>query len=265
MSRLSRDRASLVDHARVLLLSGFASGVSEPSANTSAAWALTFTTDAVVTVANRAVVVADGDTLSNAEHYEIANELEDALNKASADARAIRTAVAALIGDNIFDVSLAAMTMGANASATRHIGFTFTTDNPALTANLTVTIADGDLTTAPEFLQFAQEASYALALLRNDIGAVHERAKKIIDQKGFAGVTAIPAITGGTFVVTYTTDDPAITPGATSVIADGDGNITVAERNDIIAEVKDQLNKTLADITTARTALAAWLALADIA
>lgn len=265
MSRLSRDRASLVDHARVLLLSGFASGVSDPSANTSAAWAVTYTTDDPATVADRAVTVADGDTLSNAEHYAIIDELENALNKASADARATRTAVAAMIGDNVFDVTLAAMTMGLNASALRHIGFTFTTDNPSLVADGTVTIADGDLTTAPEFLQFAQEASAQLALLRADIGKVHARAKNIVGQKSFEGVTVVPSLAAVTFTVTYTTDAPAITPGATTTIADGDGAITVAERNDVIFEVKDQLNKTLADITTSRTALNAWLALADIA
>ena len=265
MSRLSRDRDSLVDHARTLLLSGFASGVSDPSAATSAAWAVTYTTDDPATVADRAVTVADGDTLSNAEHYAIIDEIEDALNKASADARATRTAVASLIGDVIHDCSLAAMTTGASASSTRHIGFTFTTDNPALTADGTVVIADGDLTTAGEFLQFAQEVSWQLNKLRNDIGAVHMRAKQIIEQRGFAGITAVPALTATTFVVTYTTDAPVITPGATTTIADGDGNITVAELNDVIAEVKDQLNKTLADITTARSALVSWLALADIA
>jgi len=249
----------------VLLLSGFASGASEPSAATSAAWVVTFTTDNPAITPDRAVTVADGDTLSNAEHYELVEEIKSALNKASVDARACITAVAALIGDNVYDVSLAAMTMGANASATRHIGFTFTTDNPALTADGTVTIADGDLTTAAEFLQFAQEASWELAILRGDIGLVHERAKKLIDQKAFSGVTTVPSLSAVTFTVTYTTDAPVITPGATTTIADGDGAISVAERNDVIAEVKDQLNKTKADIASARTALNAYLALADIA
>jgi hypothetical protein len=265
MSRLSRDRDSLVDHARVLLLSGFASGAAEPTAATSAAWTVTYTTDNPNTVVNRAITIADGDTMSNAEHYEAIDEIKSALNKASVDARACITAVAALIGDNVYDVTLADMTMGANSSSTRHIGFTFTTDNPSLTADGTVTIADGDLTTAAEFLQFAQEASWELAILRGDIGKVHSRLQRVIQQRSFAGVDTVPSLSAVTFVVTYTTDNPNVTPGATTTIADGDGAISVAERNDVIAEVKDQLNKTKADIASARTAFNAWLALADIA
>jgi len=267
MSRLSRDRDSLVDHARVLLLSGFASGVSDPSANTSAAYVVTFTTDNPSITPNGVVTVADGDTLSNAEHYEIIEELKSMLNKLSVDARATRTAVAQLIGDNVYDCSLAAMTSASPGpySATRQVGFVFTTDNPALTADGTVTIADGDLTTAAEFLQFAQEASFQMRTLYNDIGSTHRRAKQIIDQKSFAGVTVVPALTSIAFTVTYTTDAPVITPGATTTIADGDGAISVAERNDVIAEIKDQYTKALADLTTTRTALNSYLALADIA
>lgn len=266
MSRLSRDRDSLVDHARVLMLAGFKTGVTAPDAATSAAWTVTYTTDDPANVANRAVTIADGDTVTDANHYEIIDEIEAALNAASVDARAVRTAVAALVaGDNIYDISLAATTQGANASALRHIGYTFTTDAVTLTADGTVTIADGDLTTAAEFIQFALESSAQLALLKADIGKVHLQAKRICDSKGFAGVAAVAALAAGSFTVTYTTDAVSSGVAAATTIADGNGTVSVAERNDVILEVKDQLNKTRADIATARTALNSWLVFADIA
>ena len=265
MSRLSRDRESLVDHARVMLLAGFASGVADPASATSAAHSIVFTTDNPNVVTNGAVVIADGDTMSSPESYEAAVELSTALNKFTQDVRAVRTAVAALIGDNIYDVTLAPTTMGANASATRHIGFTFTTDNPALVADGTVVIADGDLTTAAEFLTFCQEASFLLTGAKADVGKVHTPLKRLIDQKGFAGVAAPAALTATAFTVTYTTDAPSISPGASTTFADGDGTISVAEKNDFIAEFKDQYTKGLADLAVARTAFVNYLAVADIA
>lgn len=268
MSRLSRDRLLLVDTMQTLLLAGFAAGVSDPSALTAASLAIVFTTDNPNVTANRAIVVADGDALSNPEQYEMAVEIKDAINKAVADVTAARSAVASLVGANVFDIAQpAAMTMGVDGGTlgSQHIGFTYTTDAPVFTLNGTTTIADGDLTTAPEFHEFAREASRTLALLRKDIGNVHERASKIIGQKGFAGVTVVPALSAATFTVTYTTDAPVFSANQTTTFADGDGTISVAERNDFIGEAKDQLNKILADVTSARTALNSWLAFADIA
>ncbi len=67
------------------------------------------------------------------------------------------------------------------------------------------------------------------------------------------------AITAASIVITYTTDDPSVTPNNAIVIADGDGTLVTAEVMIAIEELVAQLIKTNADVAAVRTKLIAAL------
>lgn len=66
-----------------------------------------------------------------------------------------------------------------------------------------------------------------------------------------AGLTSA---TGG-ITITYTTDDPGITPDGSLTIADGDGTLVTAEVIEAIEELNDQISKLNADLAAVRTGL----------
>lgn len=269
MSRVStNDKTALKDLAQAVVLAGL-SGVSDASAITSAALTLTYTTDNPAYTPDGALTVADGDSLTNAEQYQLLEEMERSVEAMIVDITAIRTAVNNLLDTNVFDVSAPAALTSApvsTAASTELVDLTITTDNPGITPDGTVTIADGDLTTAAEYLQYFIEWNAMARKVFNDISNIHEVVARIVSQKSFQGVSALEALTStaGFLTVTYTTDNPSITPDGTITIADGDGNISVAERNAVIAEVEDQSAKVRADVAAVHATLTSLLAKAGI-
>lgn len=236
--------------------------VSDPAALTSGQLTLTYTTDNPNYTPDGSVVIADGDTITAAEQLNLTEEMVDQSNKLAADIAAVHAALTTLLDANgVFTTKLAEPTSKQLAGLAALVSLTFTTDDPGLTVNGTTTIADGDLTTAAEFVEYFMEWNKQAALQRVDLMYLHDRVAKIIANRSFAGLTVVPALgsaSGGT-TVTYTTDAPSITPDGTIVIADGD-TITAAERNNIIAEVEAQLSANRADIAAIRTTLNAFLA-----
>jgi hypothetical protein len=78
---------------------------------------------------------------------------------------------------------------------------------------------------------------------------------------GLPGDNAAPAVgasaLGTLFAVTYTTDAPTISPNGAYAIADGDGNVTAAERNELAEEMELALATLATRVDLIRTALIA--------
>lgn len=261
MSKVSLDKDTLQATAQAVLLAGM-SGVTAPAALTSASGAvtITYTTDNPNITANGSVVIADGDNVSAANNLESLVELDARAAAMYTDLAALRTAVVNLLAGNVYDVSLAAMTAAAPAATNQLIGVTYTTDNPAITANNAITVADGDNVTAANIHEMFVELNKEGFLLWNDLSAVHAKAKQIIDGKSLYRVTALPALTSNATIVTitYTTDNPSITPNGAVTIADGDSP-TAAAMWELAVEIRDQLTKQRADLLSIHTALDSYL------
>lgn len=266
MSRLSYDSTIQQEVVRAALLGGIADALSDAAAITALPLTITFTTDDPSYTPDGALTIADGDSPTALEQHSYAAELADQYTKLLADVTAVRTKLNQVIGGPLSAVSpLSALTVMTPASTTRLVGITFTTDNPAITADGTVVIADGDLTTAVEFLHFLEEANNQLMKLRSDLTVIYGELNKIISTKSFAGVNALATTAGasGFVTITWTTDNPSITADQEVIIADGD-TITAAERNSYMVEI-DAVGALLrTDIAAMRTAFAAFLAKAGI-
>lgn len=74
-----------------------------------------------------------------------------------------------------------------------------------------------------------------------------------------ANVADPAAITGTSIVITYTTDDPGVTPNNAIAIADGDATLVTAEVMIAIEELVAALIETNADVLAVRTQLIAAL------
>lgn len=259
MSRLSSDKATLIDTARAVVLAGLG-GVTAPAALTAASGAVTvtYTTDNPNIVADGSVVIADGDNVSSANNLESLVELDVVAAAMYTDINALRTAVNALAtGTNVYDISaLTGPTARVPNSTNKLIGVTYTTDNPNITPNNAITIADGDAVTAANIHEMFVELNKEAWLLRNDLSVTYGRMKQILEQKSFQGLTALPAMTSNATMVTitYTTDNPNITPNAAVTIADGD-NASAANLWEFCVELRDQLMKQRADLLSVYTAL----------
>lgn len=266
MSRLSYDSTIQQEVVRAALLGGIADALSDAASLTAVGLTHTYTTDNPAYTPDGALTIVDGDSPTVLEQHSYAEEIIDQYTKLLADVTAVRTKLNQVIGGPLSAVSpLAALTVMSPASTTRLIGITWGTDNPAITADGSVTIADGDLTTAVEFIHFLEEANNQLMKLRSDLTVIYGELNKIISTKSFTGVNALAATAAasGFVAVTYTTDNPSITPDQVITIADGDA-ITAAERNAYIAEI-DAVGALLrTDIVAMRTAFAAFLAKAGI-
>lgn len=260
MSRLSVNDPAVIAEVRAALVDSGMGGsiVSATSALTSAdgAVAITFTTDDPSITPDGAVTVAAGDSVTASENLELAIEVNAELAALIADITAIRTAVEAVRSSGTSGVSLADMT------ATGSVAITYTTGDPSITPNGEVTIADGDLTTAAEMHEGLVEINDQAGDLFGDVQDLHVKMREVLA----SGLNSSRALatrqsTSGGVTLTYTTDDPSITPGATSVVADGD-TLTAAENNDLLAELEDQLDKAGDDMAAIRTTYEALRTLA---
>lgn len=269
MSRVSQDRATLVDTARAVILAGL-SGVTAPSALTaqSGGVTVTYTTDNPNIVADGSVTIADGDSVSAANNLESLVELNAVAATMYTDISALRTAVNGLVtGTNVFDLkALSSITTRLPNTTNKMIGVTYTTDNPAITPNNAITVADGDSVTAANIHEMFVELNKEVYLLRNDLSVTHGRARQLLEQKSFNGMTALPAMTSNATMVTitYTTDNPNITANGAVTIADGDA-ASAANMWEFAVELKDQFQKLRADLLSIYTALDSVLDKAAVA
>lgn len=261
MSRVSLDKETLKATAQAVLLAGM-SGVTAAGAITaqSGGVTVTFTTDNPNITPNGAVVIADGDSVSAANNLESLVELNAKAGTMYTDIVALRTAVNSLLSTNVFDVTLANMTTTGSTTASQLVTTTYTTDNPAITPNNAITVADGDSVTAANIHEMFVEMNAQARLIFADLGAVYGAAKKIIEGKSLHGIGALPALTSNATVVTitYTTDDPSITANGAVTIADGD-SASAANMWEFAVEIKDQLQKLRADLLAVHTALDSYL------
>lgn len=145
--------------------------------------AFTYTTDNPSFTANNAVTVADGDSVTGANNLEIALELNAELVKQKNDVNALRNRFNALARwGNIEPFSLGPPP--ALTSASNPITFTYTTDNPSITPNGSVTINDGDNPSAASVHELAVELDDQVTKLRADINAVRTTLVSLYKQAG---------------------------------------------------------------------------------
>jgi hypothetical protein len=232
--------------------------VAAPAAQTSASISLAYTTDDPAITPDGAVTIADGDAVAVAEQIETFEELLDQQNKITADITAIRSSLATAISSGASSASVpAALTSRATTCA-----FTYTTDDPAITPNAAVTIADGDLYAAAEVHEAFVELATELDLVRADVLRAHQAVTALVaGGVGSAPVLTARTSTNGGVVITYTTDDPAITPNNAITIADGD-LFPAAEALECIEEINDDMDKAGDDFTALKTAYDLYLAAA---
>lgn len=119
---------------------------------------------------------------------------------------------------------------------------TFTTDNPNITPDSIILIADGDANpTATVTNNTAVECA-------NKINAILDALRTVGVLNGDTTSTAVsgayvPAAAPAAFAVTYTTDAPSISPNSALVIADGDAaTVTRAEYNELAEEFEASFN-----------------------
>lgn len=130
------------------------------------------------------------------------------------------------------------------------LSVTFTTDAPAA-ADRSITIPDGDAAgvTGAEMAALAQEAEGVFATIKfefnNLLAAMRTRG---------VDVASVPAM-ATLLTVAYTTDNPGITPGGTTTVADGDATLVRAEFNDVCEEFEAALGSVKTQHNAIRTAL----------
>ena len=239
MSRLSVQDSGIAQEVRAAVVdAGIAKGVvSAAAALTSAAVVLTYTTDDPAIVPNQAIVIADGSSVTASENLEFVEEVNDQVDALVVDLIAMRVAVEALRTNGRFDVDPVVLT------ALGETAITYTTNDPSITENQSITIADGDLTTVAEMHEALVEINTEMGLLIDDVNNLTKEINVAITE-GFNNTSAVPARTSNVagVAIVWTTDDPSITAGQTSTIADGD-TLTAAENNDLFIELEDQLDK----------------------
>lgn len=266
MASISHTSDGVENAYRAVLLGGFDGGVADVAAITGLALTIVFTTDDPITVTNQAVVIADGDVPTDAEEVEWIEEMVDQVNKGIVDYALLRTKVNDLINGNVFDQTvLAGLTVGTNVNVTNQLTITYTTDDPSITRTGTTTIADGDLTTDLEHLDFLEEFSEDFAEVAADIANLHRHINQHIGGQTFDNLSALTALTSSAtpLLIVYTTDDIVFTPDQTITITDGDV-MNSDERNQTIEEVAAAVTLLRADVLAAHTTYAAYLAEAGI-
>ncbi len=257
MSRVSADAEVLATLAAQLLDRGLVAvaSVSAPASQTSAPVTVTYTTDDPGVTANGAQTIADGDAVTIAEQHETVEEIRSQIAALVADMTAMRTALATAISDGAEQSTAPA----ALTSRDETCAFTYTTDDPSITANAAVTIADGDLYAAAEIHEAFVEIVTELNLVRNDYERLHNAVTTLIrDGAVSAPVLAARTSTNGGVAITYTTDDPSITPNNAVTVADGD-LLPAAEALELVEEFNDDLDKLGDDFTAMKTAYDAYL------
>lgn len=262
MSRVSNDPAVLDELAARLLDRGMAAvrQLAAPSAQTSGTIAITYTTDDPGYTPDGTVVVADGDAVTIAENYNGFEECIAQIALLVADVTAIRTALADVVADGAANATAPAALTGRGTT----LVFTYTTDDPAITVNQAVTIADGDTVVDEEYHEFIVEAAAELDLAFGDIGRLHAAVTILINQGTIkAPILAARATTNGGVAITYTTDDPSYSPDGSVTVADGD-LMTSVNGTSIMEEINNDLDFLGDDYAAMRTAYNLYLDAAGV-
>lgn len=116
------------------------------------------------------------------------------------------------------------------------LSITYTTDDPGVTPDSAITIADGDNISAANTVAAIEEI---VAKVNAMLGAM--RTVGILQGTGAAGAAATPQTAPAALTVTFTTDNPSITPNKAITIADGD-NISAANTVEAIVELATAYN-----------------------
>lgn len=240
MSRVSSDAEVLDTLAGQLLDRGLAAvrQLAAPGSQVSGAIAITYTTDDPSITPDGLLTVADGDAVTILENYTGFEECIDQSNKLAVDYAAIRTALAAAVADGAANATAPA----ALTSRVATLVVTYTTDDPSITVNGAVTIADGDTVVDEEYHEFIVEAAAELDLASADIARLHAAVTHLIN----VGVQTAPVLAArssanGGITVTYTTDDPTYTPDGSVTIADGD-LMTSINGTSLLEEINNDLD-----------------------
>lgn len=268
MPSFSQTQDGVVNAVEAVLLGGLDGNIADIAAVTGVALTITYTTDDPSITADGSVTIVDGDIPTDAEELEMMEEMVAEVNASIVDYALLRTKINSVVNNNIYDqTALGALTQKVVVSATDLFTIAYTTDDPSITRDNAIVIADGDITTDLELNEFFEEVSESLGLINTDIAMLHEYVNRHIGQRSFSspplgGVTALVS-TATQVAITYTTDDPSFTPNNTITITDGD-TIDSDERNQIIEEVQDELTKLRADVLDAHAQLVAYVALVGI-
>ena len=130
------------------------------------------------------------------------------------------------VSENLYDGTIA------------DLSITYTTDDPGITPDSAITIADGDNISAANTVAAIEEI---VDKINTILGAL--RTVGVLKGTGAAGATVAAVSAPTALTVAYTTDDPGITPNATLTIADGDAaTVTRAEYNELAEEVAASFN-----------------------
>ncbi len=221
MSRISFDAEVLDELAGRLLDRGLASirQLAAPTAVTGGAIAITYTTDDPGYTPDGTLTIADGTSITILDNYSGFEECIAQIALLVADTAAIRTALATAIADGATN-STAPVAMTARAAT---LAFTYTANDPSITVNQAVTIADGDTVDDEEYHEFIVEAAAELDLVFADLSRMHAAVSTLINAGLFeAPVVVARTSRNGGVAITYTTDDPSYTPDGSVTVADGD-------------------------------------------
>jgi hypothetical protein len=256
MSRPSND-AEVLDTLLAQLVARGGAAIAllaAPAAQTSGLVAVTYTTDDPAVTADGTLVVADGDAVTIAENYEGFEELNDQNGKLVADMTAIRTALAAAIAGGSSNATAPAAMTGRDVT----LAVSYTTDDPSITPNAAVVIADGDTVVDEEYHEAIVELATEYDLVSADVQRLHAAVTTLILQPEKAPVLAARSSTAAGIAVTYTTDDPAYTPDGSFTVADGD-LMTAANGTSYIEELNNDLDFLGDDYAAMKTAYDLYL------
>jgi hypothetical protein len=167
------------------------------------------------------------------------------MSRPSNDAEVLDTLLAQLVGRG--GAAIAALAAPA-AQTSGAIAITWTTDDPGITPDGTLTVADGDAVTIAENYIGFEELNDQNSKLVADITAIRTALAAAIAD-GASNATAPAALTHRdvTLAITYTTDDPAITPDGSVTIADGD-LVVDEEYHEAIVELATEYDLVAADV-----------------
>ncbi len=179
---------------------------------------ITYTTDDPGIVPDDASIIADGDNVTDAENIEALEDMNNEMASLYTDTVSIHTALDDIVSNGGSNATLPDA-MVSTGSRTRE----YTTNDPSITADTHVVIADGDAITNEEFHHFSVETEWQTALVHNDLADIHHAISIIINEGvGAAPVLADRTSEAGGLNITYTTDDPSISTNGAVTIADGD-------------------------------------------
>lgn len=269
MSRLSRQDDEILLHTlQTGLLAGLGN-VTAPASLTSTSGAVTvsYSSNNPAITPTGTVTIANGSSVTAAENHRSLVELDVKAAAMRVDISNARTALVSLIASGVRgSPSCAAMTTTAPTATNQHVGVTYTSNNPSITPDNAITIANGASVTAAELHQAFVELNKEAFLVWQDISRIHFRIKRICDSRLFWGLTALPAqVSNATIMaITYTTGNPSITPNAAVTVSNG-SSVTAAENWELAVELKDQLEKIRADALAVYTALNTFLTKAGVA